>query len=316
VAVAEGLQASSGKRPLWGTAALFKSPKYAHGAATSPQAAAFAHGAAQVKKAMEVTHRLGGLNYVFWGGREGYTSLLNTDMGRELRHLASFLRMAVAHKKALGFGGTLLLEPKPKEPMTHQYDFDVATTLSFLREHGLEASFKLNVECNHATLAGHSCAHELETARLAGALGNVDANTGDPLLGWDTDQFLTDSREATLIMATILKQGGLAPGGFNFDAKLRRESSDVEDIVLAHVAGMDALARGLRNAAALAADGRLAALIKERYASYDSGIGAEIEAGRVGFKELEAWVISQGGAEPTRVSGKQELAERLLDAFI
>jgi xylose isomerase len=285
------------------------------GAATAPQAAVFARAAAQVKKAMEVTHRLGGLNYVFWGGREGYTSLLNSDMGRELKHLASFFKMAVAHKKALGFGGTLLIEPKPKEPSIHQYDFDAATSLNFLREHNLLADFKLNIECNHATLAGHSCVHELETARLAGALGNIDANTGDPLTGWDTDQFLTEPREAALVMASVIRNGGLAPGGFNFDAKLRRESVDVEDIVIAHVAGMDALARGLRAAAKLAEDGKLAELVKSRYATWDSGLGADIEAGKVGFKELEAWVLAHP-EEPPRASGKQELAERILDAYI
>ena len=257
-------------RPLWGTASLFTHPRYAQGAATSPSAAVFARAAAQVRKAMSVTHELGGLNYVFWGGREGYTSLLNTDMGREQAHLAAFLRMAVAHKRSLGFNGTLLLEPKPKEPMLHQYDWDAATTLYFLSAHGLRGEFKLNIECNHAWLAGHSCPHELETARLAGALGNIDANTGDPHTGWDTgalprrarlhalaqhgltltrrspchtaDQFLTEPREAARVMASIMRQGGLAPGGVNFDAKLRRESTDVEDIVLAHVAGMDALA--------------------------------------------------------------------------
>ncbi len=309
------LAAAHGKKPLWGTASLFTHPRFMQGAATAPQAAVFARAAAQVKKAMEVTHRLGGLNYVFWGGREGYTSLLNTDMGRELKHLASFLKMAVAHKKALGFGGTLLIEPKPKEPTIHQYDFDAATTLNFLREHGLFGEFKLNIECNHATLAGHSCHHELETARLAGALGNIDANTGDPLTGWDTDQFLTEPREAALVMSTVMRNGGLAPGGFNFDAKLRRESVDVEDIVIAHVAGMDALARGLRAAAKLAEDGKLAALVQARYATWDSGLGADIEAGKMGFKELEAWALKQSEEAP-RMSGKQELAERIIDAFI
>lgn len=236
-------------------------------------------------------------------------------MGRELKHLASFLKMAVAHKKALGFGGTLLIEPKPKEPTIHQYDFDAATTLNFLRENGLLAEFKLNIECNHATLAGHSCPHELETARLAGALGNIDANTGDPLTGWDTDQFLSEPRESALVMAAVIRNGGLAPGGFNFDAKLRRESTDVEDIVIAHVAGLDSLARGLRAAARLAQDGKLAALVQQRYATWDSGLGADIEAGKMGFAELEKWVLSQTEEAP-RASGKQELAERILDAYI
>ncbi len=275
----------------------------------------FARAAAQAKKAMEVTHKLGGQNFVFWGGREGYTSLLNTDMGRELKHLATFLQMAVDFKKSIGFNGTLLLEPKPKEPTLHQYDWDVATTLSFLRANKLDKEFKVNIECNHATLAGHSCPHELETARLAGALGSVDANTGDYLTGWDTDQFLTEPREAARIMAIVMANGGLAPGGFNFDSKLRRESSDVEDIVIAHIAGMDALARGLRAAAAIAEDGRLAKLVSERYASYDSGLGADIEARKLGWRELEKWALAHPEAPP-HVSGKLELAERILDQFI
>lgn len=315
--LAAELQAASGGtiKPLWGTAQLFVHPRYMHGGATSPDAAVFAYAAAQAKKAMEVTHRLGGENFVFWGGREGYTSLLNTDMGRELSHFATFLKMAVAHKKAIGFGGQLLIEPKPKEPTLHQYDWDVATSVGFLRAHGLDKEFAMNIECNHATLAGHSCAHELETARLAASFGSLDANTGDAQTGWDTDQFLTDPREAARVMGVVLANGGLAPGGINFDAKLRRESTDVEDIVIAHVAGMDALARGLRAAAAIRADGRLKALVDERYASFDSGLGATIEKGQSSWAELEAWVLAQK-EEPPRASGRLELAERLEDNFI
>ena len=315
VDLAAKLQAQTGARPLWGTAQLFAEPWYMHGGSTSPQAEVFARAAAQAKKAMDVTHKLGGLNFVFWGGREGYTSLLNTDMGRELQHLAAFLKMAVAYKQSIGFNGTLLIEPKPKEPTLHQYDWDAATSIGFLRANGLNGSFAINVECNHATLSGHSCVHELETARLAGMLGSVDANTGDLLTGWDTDQFLTDPREASRIMRVVIANGGLAPGGFNFDAKLRRESVDVEDIVIAHLAGMDALARGLRSAAKIIEDGSLEALKAGRYASFNTGIGADIEAGAVGWPELEAWVLKQG-SNPAHVSAKLEYAERLEDMFI
>eukprot|EP00252_Welwitschia_mirabilis_P025500 TRINITY_DN798_c0_g1_i2.p1 TRINITY_DN798_c0_g1~~TRINITY_DN798_c0_g1_i2.p1 ORF type:complete len:518 (+),score=75.33 TRINITY_DN798_c0_g1_i2:233-1555(+) len=251
IALAKELQKGSGIKPLWGTAQLFHHPRYMHGGATSPDAHVFAYAAAQVKKAMEVTKELGGENFVFWGGREGYQSLLNTDMKKELDHMAKFLKAAVNWKKTIGFNGTLLIEPKPQEPTKHQYDWDAATTLGFLQRYGLGDEFKLNIECNHATLSGHSCHHDLETARIYGMLGNIDANTGDAQTGWDTDEFLTDIKEATLIMLTVIKNGGLAPGGFNFDAKLRRESVDVEDLFIAHISGMDTLARGLRNAAKL-----------------------------------------------------------------
>ncbi|KAF5183854.1 Xylose isomerase [Thalictrum thalictroides] len=250
VALAKELQGKK-IRPLWGTAQLFVHPRYMHGAATSSEVAVYAYAAAQVKKAIEVTHYLGGENYVFWGGREGYQTLLNTDMGREIDHLARFLQAAVAYKKKIGFNGTLLIEPKPQEPTKHQYDWDVATSIAFLQKYGLIDEFKLNVECNHATLSGHSCHHELETARINGLLGNIDANTGDPQIGWDTDQFLTDIGEATLVMLSVVRNGGIAPGGFNFDAKLRRESTDVEDLFIAHISGMDTMARGLRNVAKL-----------------------------------------------------------------
>ncbi|KAJ7528598.1 hypothetical protein O6H91_15G009700 [Diphasiastrum complanatum] len=313
ISLAKELQLGTSIRPLWGTAQLFKHPRYMHGAATSPDIKVYAYAAAQVKKAMEVTHELGGENYVFWGGREGYQSLLNTDLKKELDHMATFLQSAASWKKKLGFNGTLLLEPKPQEPTKHQYDWDAATTIGFLQNYGLKDEFKLNVECNHATLSGHSCHHELETARINGMLGNIDANTGDPQTGWDTDQFLTDVTEATLIMLSVVKNGGLAPGGFNFDAKLRRESVDVEDLFIAHISGMDALARGLRNAAALLQDGVLTKLVEERYASFDSSLGTSIEAGEVGFEELEVKAFEWG--EPTLSSGKQELAERILQSF-
>ncbi|KAK7847159.1 xylose isomerase [Quercus suber] len=276
VALAKELQGTK-IRPLWGTAQLFMHPRYMHGGATSSELGVYVYSAAQVKKAMEVTHYLGGENYVFWGGREGYQTLLNTDMGRELDHMARFFESAAAYKKKIGFSGTLLIEPKPQEPTKHQYDWDAATAANFLRKYGLEGEFKLNIECNHATLSGHSCHHELETARLNGMLGNIDANTGDPQIGWDTDQFLTDIGEATLVMLSVVRNGGLAPGGFNFDAKLRRESTDVEDLFIAHISGMDTLARGLRNVAKLIEDGSLAELVRKRYQSFDSELGAQIE---------------------------------------
>ncbi|KAJ0091625.1 hypothetical protein Patl1_14349 [Pistacia atlantica] len=307
--------------PLWGTAQLFVHPRFMHGAATSSELGVYAYSAAQVKKAMEVTHYLGGENYVFWGGREGYQTLLNTDMGRELDHLARFLEAAATYKKKIGFNGILLIEPKPQEPTKHQYDWDAATTANFLRKYGLIDEFKLNIECNHATLSGHSCHHELETARLNGLLGNIDANTGDPQVvlravdittGWDTDQFLTDVAESTMVMLSVIRNGGLAPGGFNFDAKLRRESTDVEDLFIAHITGMDALARGLRNAAKLIEDGSLAELVRKRYQSFDTEVGAKIEAGKADFEYLEKKAMEWG--EPKVPSAKQELAEMIFQS--
>ncbi|KAE8689543.1 Xylose isomerase [Hibiscus syriacus] len=290
-------------RPLWGTAQLFMHPRYMHGGCTSSELGVYVYAATQVKKAMEVTHYLGGENYVFWGGREGYQTLLNTDMEFELDHMAKFLEAAVAYKKKIGFKGTLLIEPKPQEPTKHQYDWDAATTMNFLQRHGLVGEFKLNIECNHATLSGHSCHHDVETARINGLLGNIDANSGDPQTGWDTDQFLTDIGEATMIMLSVIKNGGLEPGGLNFDAKLRRESTDVEDMFIAHIVGMDTLARGLRNAAKLIEDGSLSELIHMRYASFDNELGALIEAGKANFEMLEKKAIEWG--EPKVASAKQ-----------
>lgn len=285
-----------------------------NGAATSPDAAVFAYAAAQVKKAMEVSKALGAENFVFWGGREGYQSLLNTDMNLELDHMARFLRMAADFKKEIGFNATLLLEPKPQEPTKHQYDWDAATSLGFLLKYKLGGEFKLNIECNHATLSGHSCEHELEVSRINGALGSVDANTGDAQTGWDTDEFLTNPVDATRVMLSVIRNGGLAPGGFNFDAKLRRESTDVEDLVIAHINGIDALARGLRGAAKLVEEGRLESLVRKRYASFESGVGAKIEAGEVGFKELEK--VALNSEEPSTRSAKQELAESIFYSYI
>ena len=308
-------QDRTGIRLLWGTANLFTHPRFAQGAATGCNADVFAYAAAQVKKAMEVTHELGGAGYTFWGGREGYSTLLNTDMKRELDHLAAFLHMAVDYKKKIGFKGQFYIEPKPKEPTKHQYDSDAAACLNFLREYGLIDHFKLNLETNHATLAGHTMQHELEVAAVAGRLGSIDANTGDTLLGWDTDQFPTDIYLASQVMLTILKAGGFTTGGLNFDAKVRRESFEPEDLFYAHIGAMDAMARGLKIAAAIRQDGRLADFVKHRYASWDSGIGRSIEGGKAGFKELEAYLLKKGEAQ-TSSSGRQEFLENLINEFM
>jgi xylose isomerase len=308
-------QKRTGIRLLWGTANLFSNPRYMHGAATSCNADAFAYAAAQVKKAMEVTHELGGEGYVFWGGREGYTTLLNTDMKRELDHLAAFLHMAVDYKKEIGFRGQFYIEPKPKEPTKHQYDSDAAACLNFLREYDLIDHLKLNIETNHATLAGHTLQHELEVAAAAKALGSIDANMGDILLGWDTDQFPTDLYVTTQAMLTILKMGGFTTGGTNFDAKVRRESFEPVDLFYAHIAGMDAFARGLKAAAAIRQDGRLGDFLKQRYSSWDSGIGQRVEKGKIGFADLEAYALKMGEVKTNR-SGRQEFLENLLNEFI
>jgi xylose isomerase len=308
-------QKRTGVKLLWGTANLFSNPRFAMGAATSCNADVFAFAAAQVKKALEVTHELGGAGYVFWGGREGYSSLLNTDMKRELDHLGAFLHLAVDYKKKIGFKGQFYIEPKPKEPTKHQYDSDAAACLNFLRQYDLLDDFKLNIETNHATLAGHTMQHELETAIGANALGSIDANTGDELIGWDTDQFPTSIYLTTLTMLCILKMGGFTTGGVNFDAKVRRESFEPIDLFHAHIGGMDAFARGLKLAAAIRADGRLADFVKQRYASWDSGIGAKIEAGKASFKDLEAYMLKKGEAAPN-ASGRQEYLENLLNEFI
>ncbi len=310
----EKAQRETGIKLLWGTACLFAHKRYNQGAGTSPCADVFAYAAAQVKKALETTHRLGGEGYVFWGGREGYATLYNTDMKRELGHLAALLKMAVAHKKKIGFKGELYIEPKPREPSTHQYDSDAAACLNFLREHDLLGELKLNIETNHATLAGHTMMHELEVAMAADALGSIDANTGDELIGWDTDQFPTDLYLTTQIMLCVLRMGGFTSGGLNFDAKCRRESFEPVDLFHAHIGGMDAFARGLKIAHAILEDGRLDAFRKERYASFDSGIGAKIEAGEVGLEELEAHALQNG--EPLTKSGRQEMLENLINEFV
>jgi len=305
----------TGIKLLWGTANLFSNPRYMHGAATSPNADAFAFAAAQVKKALEVTLELGGAGYTFWGGREGYQTLWNTDMKRELDHLGRFMHMAVDYAREIGFTGQFYFEPKPKEPTKHQYDFDAAACINFLRAYGLEKHVKLNIETNHATLAGHSVEHELDYAGHQGFLGSVDANTGDLLLGWDTDQFPTDVYLGTKIMYYFLKYGGLTTGGVNFDAKVRRESFEPIDLFYAHVGGMDTFAKGLKIAAKIRQEGQIEQMIKDRYASWDKGLGKEIEEGKHGFASLEKHISRKGDVTPNK-SGRQELFENVVNQYV
>ncbi len=308
-------QERTGIKLLWGTANLFSNRRYMHGAATSPNADAFAFAAAQVKKALEVTKELGGGGYTFWGGREGYHTLWNTNMKRELDHLAKFLHMAVDYAKEIGFTGQFYIEPKPKEPTKHQYDADAAACANFLREYGLIDHLKLNLETNHATLAGHSMQHEMEVAGSQGILGSIDANTGDMLLGWDTDQFPTDIYLTTQCMYTLLKYGGFTKGGVNFDAKVRRESFEPVDLFHAHIGGMDAFAHGLKIAHKMREDGKLEALLKERYSSWDTGIGKEIENGKQSFASLEKYMLDKGDITPNK-SGRQEMIENLINTYV
>ena len=305
----------TGIKLLWGTANLFSNKRFVNGASTSPNADVFAYAAAQVKKAMEITKRLNGAGYVFWGGREGYETLLNTDMKLEQDNFARFLHMAVDYAAEIGFGGQFYIEPKPKEPTKHQYDFDSATVISFLRKHKLDKHFKLNIETNHATLATHTMNHELRLAADNGMLGSVDANQGDLLLGWDTDQFPTDLYDAVLVMYEILRAGGFKTGGLNFDAKVRRSSFTEEDLLIAHIAGMDTYAAGLRIAARLWRDKVLENNLKQRYRSYTQGIGKDIVERKVGFKELAEYVKDKKTLEPNE-SGKQELLEAVINQYI
>lgn len=308
------LQQAHQKKLLWGTACLFSHPRYAHGAGTSPNADVFAYGAAQVKAALDATVKLGGEGYTFWGGREGYSTLLNTDMKRELDHLAKLLWLAVDYAKKIGFTGQFYIEPKPREPSTHQYDSDAAACLNFLRQYGLLDHFKLNIETNHATLAGHTMVHELTVAIDAKALGSIDANQGDELIGWDTDQFPTNLYLTTSIMLKVLEMGGFTTGGLNFDAKRRRESHHPDDLFHAHIGGMDAFARGLKAAAAIRADGRLAEFVATRYASWNHGIGAQIENQSITLEALSQHALL--APEPTLTSGRQEMLENLINEFI
>jgi xylose isomerase len=311
---AKALQKETGIKVLWGTANLFSNPIYSQGAATNPDPAIMALAAAQVKHAIDATHELGGVNYVFWGGREGYETLLNTDMKREQEQMARFLRMAVDYKKKIGFTGQFLVEPKPCEPTKHQYDSSAAATLYFLKQYDLIDHFALNIEANHATLAGHSFEHELAVASAAGKLGSVDANRGDMLLGWDTDQFPTNIYDTTLAMLVILRQGGLGTGGLNFDAKVRRSSNDPLDLFHAHIGGMDAFARGLLIAQRIIDEGVFAKFVAERYAGFGSGIGADLMGGRAGLEQAEQWVLSHPAPAPQ--SGRQEMLENILNTYI
>ncbi|MGI1809760.1 Xylose isomerase [Bacillus sp. MB95] len=311
--IKEYMQTSNVKL-LWNTANMFTNSRFVHGAATSCNADVFAYAAAQVKKGLETAKELGAENYVFWGGREGYETLLNTNLQLELDNLARFMHMAVDYATEIGYTGQFLIEPKPKEPTTHQYDTDAATTISFLRQYGLDKYFKLNLEANHATLAGHTFEHELRVARVQGLLGSVDANQGDPLLGWDTDEFPTDLYSTTLAMYEILQNGGLGSGGLNFDAKVRRGSFEQDDLLYAHVAGMDAFARGLKVAHKLVEDRVFENVINERYSSFKEGIGLEIVEGKANFHTLEQYAFKNPNI--VNKSGRQERLKAILNQYI
>jgi xylose isomerase len=300
---------------LWGTANMFSNRRFMAGAATNPDPDVFAYAAAQVKNALELTHDLKGANYVLWGGREGYETLLNTDIKRELAQLGRFLTMVVEHKHKIGFKGTILIEPKPKEPTKHQYDYDVGTIYGMLQAFGLEKQVKINIEQNHAILAGHTFEHELALAGALGILGSIDINRGDYLLGWDTDQFAMNIPEMALACYTILQAGGLGTGGFNFDAKIRRQSIEPDDLLIAHAASMDACARGLLIAEAMIKDGKLADFVKERYAGWNGKEGRAILAGKRSLDDLSDYVLKKK-IEPQPKSGKQEYLEELLNRYI
>lgn len=314
VEYAKQKQAASGVKLLWGTANLFSSRKYMNGAATNPDFHVLSHAGAQVKAALDATIALGGENYVFWGGREGYMTLLNTDMKREQEHLARFLHTAKDYARKQGFKGTFFIEPKPCEPTKHQYDYDAATVFGFLQKYDLLNDFKLNLEVNHATLAGHTFQHELQVAADSGLLGSIDANRGDSQNGWDTDQFPNDINEVTEIMMIILEAGGFQGGGINFDAKIRRNSTDPADLFYAHVGGMDVFARALITADNILQKSDYLKLRKDRYASYDAGKGKEFEEGKLSLEDLRAYAIQNG--DPKTTSGKQEYIENLINRYI
>jgi xylose isomerase len=304
-------QEATGVKLLWNTSNLFSHPRYRNGAATNPDFRVVTRGAFQVKTSLEASVELGASNYVFWGGREGYSSLWNTNMKREQEHMARFLMMARDYGRSIGFKGVYLIEPKPMEPSKHQYDFDAATVIGFLRAHGLDKDFKLNLEANHATLAGHEFAHDLQVAADAGLLGSIDANRGDPQNGWDTDQFPNDLYETTKAMLVTLGAGGIGHGGFNFDAKVRRSSTDLTDLFEAHIAGMDAFAVGLVTADRIRSQGKLGKFLSERYASFDSGAGADFEKGKLDFKALAA--LAHSNQNLHLASGKEEWIEALIN---
>jgi xylose isomerase len=304
-----------GVQVLWGTANLFAHPRYMSGAATNPNPEVFAYAAAQVKKCLEVTHRLGGHNYVLWGGREGYETLLNTDLGRELDQLGRFMALVAEHKHKIGFAGPLLIEPKPMEPTKHQYDYDCAAVYAFLQRYDLSRDdFKVNIEVNHATLAGHTFEHEVAYALANGLFGSVDVNRGDLLLGWDTDQFPNDPVELALVLRRILQAGGLTTGGFNFDAKLRRQSIELEDLFHAHVGGVDTLARALLAAEQMLEDGKLLEAVEKRYAGWKEPFGRRMLAGELSLAQISDEVLSRG-LDPKPRSGRQELLENILGRY-
>lgn len=309
-------QKGTGKKLLWGTANCFSHPRYMHGAGTSPSPDVFAFAGAQIKKALEVTVKLGGNGYVFWGGREGYETLLNTDMGLELDNMARLMKMAVEYGRSIGFKGDFYVEPKPKEPTKHQYDFDSATVIGFLNKYGLNQDFKLNIEANHATLAQHTFQHELRVARENGMFGSIDANQGDMLLGWDTDQFPTDVYDTALCMYEVIKAGGFTNGGLNFDSKARRGSFKPEDIVHSYIAGMDAFALGLRIADKLIADGRIDNFVGERYKSWGEGVGKDIMSGKAKLADLEKYALEKGEVLDSLDSGRQEYLENILNSVM
>jgi xylose isomerase len=306
------LMAKTNKKLLWGTANCFSNKRYVHGAGTTCNADVFAFAAAQIKKAVEVTVELGGKGYVFWGGREGYETLLNTDMGLELDNMARLMRLTVDYARSLGYTGDFYIEPKPKEPTKHQYDFDVNTVLAFLRKYGLDKDFKMNIEANHATLAQHTFQHEIRVARINDCFGSIDANQGDLLLGWDTDQFPTNIYDTAMCMYEIIKAGGFTNGGLNFDAKTRRASFEAKDIFLSYIAGMDAFALGLKVANKLIEDGRIDGFVEDRYKSFKSGIGADIVAGKATMQDLEKYAMTMGDVT-TNQSGRQEYLESVIN---
>ncbi|OWF56304.1 xylose isomerase-like [Mizuhopecten yessoensis] len=308
------LQKKTGVKCLWATSNLFASPKYMNGAASNPDSHVVAFAATQVKKCMDIAVKLGAENFVFWGGREGYHTILNTDVLTELTNMANFFKMAAAYKKKLGFTGNLLIEPKPKEPAKHQYDYDAMTVIGFLKHFGLDKEYKLNIEPNHTTLAGHGYEHDIIMASAFGMLGSVDSNTGSPDLGWDTDQFPMDTKNATLVLKAILEQGGLKPGGLNFDCKVRRESTDLRDMFISHIGAMDTFSRGLKNAAAILEDGVIPGQVKERYSSFQTGIGEKINKGQTSFEELEEYVTKNGA--PSNPSGRQEHYESMMNHYV
>ncbi|MCT2537025.1 xylose isomerase [Aquibacillus koreensis] len=315
VAMIKDYMKDSKTKLLWNTANNFTNPRFVHGAASSNSADVFAYAAAKVKKQLEIGKELGGENYVFWGGREGYETLLNTDLKLEQDNLGRFFQMAVDYAKEIGFDAQFLIEPKPKEPTTHQYDFDVATTIGFLRTYGLQDHFKMNIEANHATLAGHTFEHELRWARINGILGSVDANQGDPLLGWDTDEFPTDLYSTTLAMYEIIKNGGLGKGGLNFDAKIRRGSFEQDDLFHAHIAGMDAFAIGYKVANRMIEDKVFENIVSERYSSFTTGVGKDIVDGKSDFKQLEDYMLNKGEVTPL-TSGRTESIKATINQYL